>query len=65
MIIRGGENIYPKEIEEYLLKMKEIEEVQIVGVPDDKYGEETFALIKLKKDVINFDVKKIFEFCNE
>jgi fatty-acyl-CoA synthase len=48
MIIRGGENIYPREIEERLYQHPAIEEVQIVGVPDRKYGEEVLAWIKLR-----------------
>lgn len=48
MIIRGGENIYPREIEEYLYRHPAIEEVQIVGVPDPKYGEAVLAWIKLR-----------------
>jgi fatty-acyl-CoA synthase len=48
MIIRGGENIYPREIEERLYQHPAIEEVQVVGVPDRKYGEEVLAWIKLR-----------------
>ena len=48
MVIRGGENVYPREIEEFLYKHPKIEEVQIFGVPDPKYGEELCAWIKLK-----------------
>lgn len=49
MIIRGGENIYPREIEEHLYKHPAVEDVQIVGVPDLKYGEEILAWIKLRE----------------
>ena len=45
MVIRGGENIYPREIEEFLLKMEKIREVQVFGVPDERYGEEVCAWI--------------------
>ncbi len=45
MIIRGGENIYPREVEEFLLAMPEVQDVQVVGVPSRKYGEEVGALI--------------------
>ncbi|KAL4437696.1 hypothetical protein ABPG74_012371 [Tetrahymena malaccensis] len=62
MIIRGGENIYPKEIEEYLRSHKSIQDVQVLGVPDEKFGEETFALIKLKQDQA-LEGKDIFEYC--
>ena len=49
MIIRGGENIYPREIEEFLFQMEGIADVQVAGVPSPKYGEEVGAFIKLKK----------------
>ena len=48
MVIRGGENVYPREIEEFLFRHPEIEAVQVVGVPDVKYGEELCAWVKLK-----------------
>jgi fatty-acyl-CoA synthase len=62
MIIRGGENIYPREIEEYLFKLEGIADVQVVGVPHRKYGEEVGAFIKLKLgvSVTEEDVK---DFC--
>lgn len=49
MIIRGGENIYPKEIEEFLYTSPKIQDVQVIGVPDEQYGEEIMACIILKK----------------
>ena len=48
MVIRGGENIYPREIEEFLFRHPKIEDVQVVGVPDEKFGEELCAWIKLR-----------------
>lgn len=51
MIIRGGENIYPKEIEEYLYTHPKISDVQVYGVPDRKYGEQVMAAVILKKGV--------------
>ena len=48
MVIRGGENIYPREVEEYLYAHPDIQDVQVFGVPDAKYGEELCAWIKLK-----------------
>jgi len=48
MIIRGGENIYPKEIEEFLYTHPKISDVQVIGVPDEQYGEEIMAVIILK-----------------
>ncbi|WP_273735326.1 AMP-binding protein [Mycolicibacterium septicum] len=50
MVIRGGENIYPREIEEFLYTHPDIEDVQVIGVPDDKYGEEICAWILMKSD---------------
>lgn len=50
MVIRGGENVYPKEIEEFLFGHPKISDVQVIGVPDQKYGEEIMAWIKLKED---------------
>jgi fatty-acyl-CoA synthase len=48
MVIRGGENIYPREIEEFLYGHPDIEDVQVIGVPDAKYGEELCAWVKLR-----------------
>ena len=48
MVIRGGENIYPREVEEYLFRHPAVEQAAVVGVPDPKYGEELCAWIKLK-----------------
>ena len=49
MIIRGGENIYPKEIEEFIYTHPAVQDVQVIGVPDEKYGEEAMACIILKE----------------
>ncbi len=49
MIIRGGENIYPKEIEEFIYTQPDVQDVQVIGVPDKKYGEEAMACIILKE----------------
>ncbi|MNC60383.1 putative sulfoacetate--CoA ligase [compost metagenome] len=46
MIIRGGENVYPREIEEFLFTHPAVADVQVVGIPDDRYGEEIVAWIK-------------------
>jgi fatty-acyl-CoA synthase len=48
MVIRGGENIYPREIEEFLFTHPSVEQSAVVGVPDKKYGEELCAWVKLK-----------------
>ncbi len=51
MIIRGGENIYPKEIEAYLLTHPKVNNVQVIGVPDEKYGEAVMAWVKVHEGV--------------
>jgi fatty-acyl-CoA synthase len=48
MVIRGGENVYPREIEEYLYRHPKVEDVAVVGVPDEKFGEVICAWVKLK-----------------
>jgi fatty-acyl-CoA synthase len=62
MIIRGGENIYPREIEEFLYKHPKIFDVQIVGVPDKKFGEQVAAFVKVKPGETLSDVE-VNEFC--
>ncbi|WP_417513791.1 AMP-binding protein [Minwuia sp.] len=59
MLIRGGENVYPREIEEYLFRMPEIQDVQVFGVPDPRFGEEIAVWIVLKsgKSLTEDDVK--------
>ena len=59
MIIRGGENIYPREIEEFLIAMTGIRDAQVVGIPDEKYGEITGAFVILDKasDLTEADIK--------
>ncbi len=49
MVIRGGENVYPREIEEFLYRHPKVQDVQVIGVPDQKYGEEICAWIKLRE----------------
>jgi fatty-acyl-CoA synthase len=49
MIIRGGENIYPREIEEFLYRLPEISDAQVIGVPSERYGEEVMAWVKLRE----------------
>ncbi|WP_219192725.1 AMP-binding protein [Bacillus paralicheniformis] len=62
MIIRGGENIYPREIEEFLYKHPNILDVQIVGVPDETFGEEVSAWIKLKSGA-SLTADELKEYC--
>ena len=63
MVIRGGENIYPKEIEEFLYTHPSIEEVQVTGIPDEKYGEELIAWVKLRPEADSVDADGLIEFC--
>jgi len=64
MIIRGGENIYPKEIEEYLYTHPKVSDVQIYGVPDKKYGEQVMAAIILKKGM-EMTEEEVKAFCRD
>jgi fatty-acyl-CoA synthase len=62
MVIRGGENIYPREVEEFLYTHPDIEDVQVVGVPDLKYGEELCAWVKLRPGS-ELTAEQVREFC--
>jgi len=62
MIIRGGENVYPREIEEFLYRMDGILDVQVVGVPSRKYGEEVGAFIILKPEV-HMEPDDVKDYC--
>jgi fatty-acyl-CoA synthase len=62
MVIRGGENIYPREVEEFLYRHPKIQDVQCVGVPDKKYGEELCACVILRPGM-EADVEEIRAFC--
>jgi fatty-acyl-CoA synthase len=64
MIIRGGENIYPREIEEFLYTNPKVKDVQVVGVPSAKYGEEVAAFIQLK-DGQTADEEEVKAFCKD
>ncbi|MCX7366112.1 MAG: AMP-binding protein, partial [Alphaproteobacteria bacterium] len=62
MVIRGGENVYPREIEEFLYSHPKVQDVQVIGVPDQRYGEEVCAWIKLR-DGQTATPEEIREFC--
>jgi fatty-acyl-CoA synthase len=62
MVIRGGENVYPREIEEFLYRHPKIQDVQVIGVPDQRYGEELCAWIRLH-DGENATAEEIRTFC--
>ncbi|HLN78146.1 MAG TPA: AMP-binding protein [Nocardioidaceae bacterium] len=62
MVIRGGENIYPREIEEFLYTHPDVEDAQVIGVPDEKYGEELCAWVKMRSGADPLDAEKVREF---
>jgi fatty-acyl-CoA synthase len=62
MVIRGGENIYPREIEEFLYTHPDIEDVQVVGVPDAKYGEELCAWLRMRPGATPLDADGVRAF---
>ena len=62
MVIRGGENIYPREVEEFLFRHPKIEAAQVVGVPDTKFGEELCAWIKLRSGELMTE-EEVLAFC--
>jgi fatty-acyl-CoA synthase len=64
MVIRGGENVYPREIEEFLYRHPKIQDVQVIGVPDDRYGEEICAWVKLHLGVSATE-EEICAFCRD
>ena len=62
MVIRGGENIYPREIEEFLYTHPDVSDVQVIGVPSEKYGEEVMAWVKLR-DGATVTSEELTAFC--
>ena len=65
MIKSGGENIYPREVEEFLYSHPDIQDVQIIGVPDDKFGEEVLASIIMKPDRPPLTMDALKAFCKD
>ncbi|WP_392468898.1 AMP-binding protein [Arsenicicoccus cauae] len=63
MVIRGGENVYPREIEEFLYTHPDIADVQVIGVPDKKFGEELMAWIIMREGATALTVDGVREFC--
>jgi fatty-acyl-CoA synthase len=64
MVIRGGENIYPREIEEFLHTHPDVEDVQVVGVPDEKYGEELCAWVRMRSGADPLDAAAVRAFAD-
>jgi fatty-acyl-CoA synthase len=63
MVIRGGENVYPREIEEFLYTHPDILDAQVIGVPDVRYGEELLAWVRLRPGVATLTAESLREFC--
>ncbi|GHE12378.1 AMP-binding protein [Klenkia taihuensis] len=63
MVIRGGENVYPREVEEFLYGHPDIADVQVIGVPDTKYGEELMAWVQLRAGAPELTAEALREFC--
>jgi fatty-acyl-CoA synthase len=63
MIIRGGENVYPREVEEFLYAHPKIADVQVVGVPDKRYGEEIVACVILRDAADPLTLQELTDYC--
>ena len=63
LVIRGGENIYPREVEEFLMGHPDVVDAQVVGVPDARYGEELMAWLRLRSGAAPLDAAAVREFC--
>jgi len=63
MVIRGGENIYPREIEEFLYTHPDILDAQVIGVPDERYGEELMVWVRMKEGANPLTAEAVREFC--
>jgi fatty-acyl-CoA synthase len=63
MVIRGGENVYPREIEEFLYTHPDILDAQVIGVPDERYGEELMAWVRLREGAPPLTAEALREFC--
>jgi fatty-acyl-CoA synthase len=63
MVIRGGENVYPREVEEFLYTHPDIADVSVVGVPDERYGEELMAWVVVRPGAQPMTAEALREFC--
>ncbi|HEY7044167.1 MAG TPA: AMP-binding protein, partial [Nocardioidaceae bacterium] len=64
LVIRGGENVYPREVEEFLYTHPDIADVQVIGVPDERYGEEICAWIRMREGAQPLDADAVRGFCS-
>jgi fatty-acyl-CoA synthase len=63
MIIRGGENVYPREVEEFLYTHPDVVDAQVIGVPDEKFGEELMAWVRLRPGAEPMTAEGLRAFC--
>jgi fatty-acyl-CoA synthase len=63
MVIRGGENVYPREVEEFLYTHPDILDAQVIGVPDERYGEELMVWVRMKEGASPLTTEAVREFC--
>jgi fatty-acyl-CoA synthase len=63
MVIRGGENVYPREVEEFLYSHPDITDVQVIGVPDPRYGEELMAWVVMRPGAEPLTAESVRTFC--
>jgi len=64
LVIRGGENVYPREVEEFLYTHPDIVDAQVIGVPDEKYGEELMVWVKLRDGADELTIERLREYCS-
>ncbi len=64
MVIRGGENVYPREIEEFLYTHPDILDAQVIGVPDERYGEELMVWVRMREGATPLTAESLREFCS-
>jgi len=64
MVIRGGENVYPREVEEFLFTHPDVVEAQVIGVPDERFGEELMAWVRLREGAEPLTPEALREFCS-
>jgi fatty-acyl-CoA synthase len=64
MVIRGGENVYPREVEEFLYTHPDVVDAQVIGVPDEKYGEELMAWVRLRDGAQPLTADALRAFCD-
>ncbi len=63
LVIRGGENVYPREVEEFLYTHPDIADVQVIGVPDERFGEELMAWVRLREGVATLTADDVRQYC--